>query len=147
MEVKYALKASALEFFAVIRNSVLEELRTFGKHGPDEDQIEAGMAYSKVLKRGKHRTRTIVKISQYEENKNYQTRIKSEDGRIFEITYLLEPTENGGCGLTYSEEIYRPDGTRDERMRTFLFSKISARGIKRRFRKIDKMIQQRKNSK
>lgn len=146
MEVKYTLKAAAPAFFTVIRNSVLDELRNFGQYSPDDDRIEAGMAYSKVLKRGKRRSRTIVKISQYEENRLYQTRIKSDDGRIFEMTYHLEPRVAGGCDLTYTEELYRPDGTQDERIRTFLFGKISERSIKRRFRKIDKMIQQREKN-
>lgn len=145
MEIKYSLKVSAPAFFAVIRDSVLEELHTFGKLPPEETAIEEGMAYSKILKRGKRRNRTIVKITQYEEARRYQTRIKSDDGRVFEITYLLEPNAAGGCELTYSEELYQPDGTQDVRMRTFLFGKISARGIKHRFRKIEKTILQKEN--
>lgn len=141
MKVKYKLHVPVQDFFCVIRDSIREELRIYGKI-PETEPIQESVAYSKICKRGKHSSRTIVKIVRYEEEQCYQTKIKSSDGRVFELTYQFEVDAAGETELHYSEIAYVADGQPDMRLRTLLFGKISEHSMKRRFRKIEKAIQQ-----
>lgn len=143
MFIKCSLKVSAEDFFSVVENSLRYELEHFGGKAAGTYEITPGMAYSKLMKHGNQTNRAIVKLTEFQPGEVYQTRIKSDDGRVFEITYRFTPTGTDSCELAYSEEVL-DSGEANSGFRMLLFGWVTGHSMKRQFRQIEKTIRKKR---
>ena len=101
MEIKANLKVSALEFFDVIENSLLHDIKSYSSKKVDVSKLERGFHYVKKIKSGKQFVTTHVTILKYQKPLQYGVKMET-DNTIYLMSYVI--IDNGdNIDVTYSE--------------------------------------------
>ncbi len=104
MQIVKTLKVTPDEIFDAIEASVLDDYERACGKSISVKKIK-GLKYSKVMGEGSRKqTKMRVKVMNYRRPEVYRARFSYDDA-IDEVSYEVEPNEDGFAVLTYTEEM------------------------------------------
>ena len=102
MELTQHLDVTPDEFFDILEENVLSDIENATGKQVNPAHLQ-GYRYTKKVANGRHQVPMKVKIKHFRRPAVYEARFTYGTGTNT-IRYELEPSENGGCDLTYTEE-------------------------------------------
>lgn len=101
MKVTQNLNVSAQEFFALIENSLLHDIKAYASKKVDASKLERGFHYTKKIKTGKQYIKTDVTIVKYQKPTYYEVKMETDNNLYFMSYAIMEKGDT--IDVTYSE--------------------------------------------
>ncbi len=132
MEITQNLNVTAPEFFTLIEDSLLHDIKNNSSKKANAAKLERGFHYTKNMKMGKQIVKTQVTLLQYQKPILYEVKMET-DNNIYNMSYaIIDRGDN--IDVTYSETSTDKEGNAKK---SFLMNLMD----KRNFQKMAKTLQ------
>ena len=130
MEIKIKLNIQAEQLFSVMKNSLIQEVKSLKKY--DVSQIGRGFTYTKANK-------TKVQIKEWKEPKLYEVSFQKGEEQMI-IRYEIYPKSAKSCEVFYSE-IHKVSGKEKTGWKEKLAEKKEKKNAIQLLKNVEKVIQ------